>query len=228
MTCVLIIDDHSIVLEGCRHLLEDIGIGKIFEARSVIAGYRLYRREQPDVVIVDLAMQGQGLGGLDLIRRMRQQDSRLPILVFSMHGDPVIVSRAFEAGATGYLLKDSLPEDMLEAFETVRRGKPYLNHDLAVQVVLLESRNRSNVPADVTPRELQVLALLAEGKSYSEIADNLGVSYKTVVNACSQLKAKLGARNLPELIRMSLEYISSSPGRNGRTELAHHRGQLRG
>ncbi|GAB1583995.1 response regulator [Phyllobacterium phragmitis] len=228
MTCVLIIDDHSIVLEGCRHLLEDIGIGRIFEARSVIAGYRLYRRERPDVVIVDLAMQGQGLGGLDLIRRMRRHDSRLPILVFSMHGDPVIVSRAFEAGATGYLLKDSLPEDMLEAFETVRRGKPYLNHDLAVQVVLLESRNRSNVPADVTPRELQVLALLAEGKSYSEIAGNLGVSYKTVVNACSQLKAKLGARNLPELIRMSLEYISSSPGRNGRAEPTRQRGQLQG
>lgn len=213
MTRVLLIDDHPVVLQGCRRVLEDAGACEVFEATSVATGYRLYRRLSPEVVIVDLSLQGKGLGGLglsglELIRRLRCHDPRLPILVLSMHGDPVIVSRAMEAGATGYLLKDRPPENLLEAYETVRRGEPYLSHDLAVQVAVLGARGNGKRFPDLTPRELQTLALIAEGKSYDQIAQDLGVSYKTVVNTCSQLKAKLGARRLPELIRMAIEYLS--------------------
>src|SRR5690606_12684084 len=100
--------------------------------------------------------------------------------------------------------------DFLEAFETVRRGKPYLNHDIAVQVALLGTRRSIGPLSDLSPRELQTLTLLAEGKPYQEISRELNVSYKTVANTCSQLKAKLGARNLPELIRMAIQYVSSS------------------
>src|SRR5207244_3743763 len=140
MTSVLIIDDHPIVLQGCRRMLEDAGVETVLEARDAAAGYRLYRRHHPDVVIVDLAMQGSGLGGLDVIRRMRSHDPRSRILVFTMHSDPIIAARALEAGATGYVLKDS---------------------------------------------------------------------YKTVVNACSQLKQKLNAKNLPELIRVAVQLLSA-------------------
>ena len=216
MTRVLLIDDHSIVLQGCRRLLQDANVCDVLEATSVESGYRLYRSGKPDLVIVDLALQGQGLGslglgGLQLIRQLRAHDKRIPILVFSMHGDPVIVGSALESGATGYLLKDTTPEDFLEAFETVRRGAPYLTHSLAVQVVLLGTRRQGNHSrAELTPRELQVLALVAEGKTYEQMGDELGVSYKTVANTCSQLKVKLGARSLAELIRMAIEYLSSS------------------
>jgi two-component system, NarL family, invasion response regulator UvrY len=218
MTRVLLIDDHPVVLQGCRRLLEDAGIPEVIEATSVAEGYRLFRRCRPDVVVVDLALQGKGLGGLglsglDLIHRLRTDDSHTPILVLSMHGDPVIVSRAMEAGATGYLLKDSPPENLLEAFETVRRGAPYLSHQLALQVALLGTPSRGKRVAALTRRELQTLALVAEGKTYDQIARDFGVSYKTVANTCSQLKVKLGARTLPELIRMAIEYLSSSPGR---------------
>jgi two-component system, NarL family, invasion response regulator UvrY len=215
MTRVLLIDDHPVVLQGCRRLLEDAGVSEVIEATSVADGYRLYRGRRPEVVIVDLALQGKGLGGLDLgglelIRRLRMDDSETPILVLSMHGDPVIVSRAMEAGATGYLLKDSPPENLLEAFETVRRGAPYLSHQLALQVALLGAHGHRKRTAHLTRRELQTLALVAEGKSYDQIARDIGVSYKTVANTCSQLKVKLGARTLPELIRMAIEYLSSS------------------
>lgn len=165
MTSVLLIDDHPIVLQGCRHLLEDAGISDLMEAQTALAGYRLFRRKRPDVVIVDLALNGSGLAGLALVRRLRAQAARMPILVFSMHADPVIASRALEAGATGYLLKDTSPDDLLEAFEKVRRGQPYISHDLALEVALLGTRGRSGVMADLTPRELQALALLAEGKA---------------------------------------------------------------
>lgn len=219
MTSVLVIDDHPIVLQGCRRLLEDAGVERVLEASNVLSGYRLFRREQPDVVIVDLALHGNGLSGLMLVRRLRAQSAQTPILVFSMHGDPVIASRALEAGATGYVLKDTPSGTLLEAFERVRRGQPYMSHELAMQVALLGTRSRTAPLADITPRELQTLALLAEGKDYGRIAEGLGISYKTVANTCSQLKVKLGVTSLPELVRASIRYLSSSPtGASGRSK----------
>jgi DNA-binding NarL/FixJ family response regulator len=207
MTSVLIIDDHPIVLQGCRRMLEDAGIKTVLEARDAASGYRLYRRHRPDVVIVDLAMQEGGLRGLDVIRRMRSHDQRSRILVFSMHSDPIIAARALEAGATGYVLKDS--DELMKAFDQVRTGTPYLSNDLAMQVALVRTGVRPNPLADLTPRELQILSLLAEGKPYGRIADELSVSYKTVVNACSQLKQKLNAKNLPDLIRLAVQLVSA-------------------
>ena len=209
MTSVLIIDDHPIVLQGCRRMLEDAGVKTVLEARDAASGYRLYRRHHPDVVIVDLAMQGGGLRGLNVIRRMRSHDQRSRILVFSMHSDPIIAARALEAGATGYVLKDS--DELMKAFDQVRTGTPYLSNDLAMQVALVRTGVRANPLADLTPRELQMLSLLAEGKPYGRIADELNVSYKTVVNACSQLKQKLNAKNLPELIRVAVHLVSAEP-----------------
>ncbi len=210
MTSVLIIDDPPIVLQGCRRMLEDAGVTVVLEARDVVSGYRLYRRHRPDVVIIDLAMQGSGLGGLPLIRRISAHDRRVRILVFSMYSDPIIVARALEAGATGYVLKDTSSADLLQAFEKVRAGQPYLNNDLAMQVALVHTPARQNPLAELTPRELQTLALLAEGKPYGRIAEEINVSYKTVVNVSSQLKQKLDARNLPELIRTAVQLLSAT------------------
>jgi DNA-binding NarL/FixJ family response regulator len=210
MTRVLIIDDHPIVLQGCRRLLQDAGIQDILEARSVATGYRLYRRHRPDVLIIDLAIQGSGLGGLALIRRISLHDPRVRILVFSMHADPVIVSRALQAGATGYVVKDTSSDELMQAFEKVRAGTPYLSNELAVEVALVHTQSRQNPLAELTPRELQTLALLAEGKPYSRIAAELNVSYKTVVNVSSQLKQKLAVRNLPELIRTAVQLLPTT------------------
>lgn len=205
MTSVLIIDDHPIVLQGCRRILLDAGVETVTEARDIVSGYRLYRRHRPDVVIVDLSLQGNGLGGLPLIQRIKAHDPRTRILVFSMHSDPIIVSRALKAGAAGYILKDTASKDLLDAFEKVRGGGHYLDNELAMQVALVGSGARRDPLADLTPRELQMLGLLAEGKPYGRIADDLGVSYKTVVNTCSQMKQKLGAKNLPDLIRLAVQ-----------------------
>jgi two-component system invasion response regulator UvrY len=209
MTSVLIIDDHPIVLQGCRRILEDAGVETVLEARDATSGYRLYRRHCPDVLIIDLSLQGSGLGGLDLIRRMRTHDPRARILVFSMHNDPIIAARALEAGATGYVLKDTSSEELMRAFDQVRAGTPYLSNDLAMQVALVRTGVRRSPLADLTPRELQTLSLLAEGKAYGRIAEELHVSYKTVVNTCSQIKDKLHAKNLPELIRLAVQHVSA-------------------
>jgi DNA-binding NarL/FixJ family response regulator len=208
MTSVLIIDDHPIVLQGCRRVLEDAGIAPVLAASDLVGGYRLYRRHHPDVVIVDLAIQGKGLGGLDLIRRIRGHDARAHILVLSMHNDATIVARSLEAGASGYVLKDTSSEELVKAVQQVSAGMPYLAGDLAMKVAMSGSGTRGNPLADLTPRELQVLALLADGKPYDRIANELSVSYKTVVNVSSQLKQKLQAGTLPELVSTAVKLLA--------------------
>jgi DNA-binding NarL/FixJ family response regulator len=203
MSTALVIDDHPMVLEGCRRVLLDAGFDEVLEASTPLAGFKLYRRSRPDIVIVDLAIRGSGLAGLALIRRLRLNDVRTPILVFSMHGDPVIARRALKSGATGFLVKDTGPKTFIDAVDKVRRNQPYIAHDMAVQVALLGSRSRTE-RNDLTSRELQTLALLGEGRSYSQIADSLGVSYKTVANTCSNLKDKLNASTLQDLVRVAV------------------------
>lgn len=212
MTRVLVIDDHPIVLQGCRQLLEDAGVDNIVQAQSLADGFRLYRVQQPDVIIVDLTI-GSALGGLSFIRRLRLHDQRTPILVFTMHSDPVIVSRALEVGASGYVLKDTSSDEVLKAFQKVREGSRYLSHDLASEVAFMEARGTTNPLKRMTVRELETLALLAEGKPYGVIAEHLHVSYKTVANTCTQLKAKLGARTLPELMRIAIQHLPSARSR---------------
>jgi DNA-binding NarL/FixJ family response regulator len=210
MTSALIVDDHPIVLQGCRRVLLDAGVETVTEARDVVSGYRLYRRNRPDVAIVDLSLQGKGLAGLPLIQRIKAHDPRARILVFSMHSDPVIVSRALKAGAAGYLIKDTSSQELVEAFEKVRGGAHYLSGEIAMQVALVGAGAHRDPLADLTPRELQMLGLLAEGNPYSRIAEALGLSYKTVVNTCSQLKHKLNARNLPDLIRIAVQLVPAA------------------
>ena len=208
MTSVLIIDDHPIVLQGCRRVLEDAGFGPVLTASDLVSGYRLYRRHGPDVAVIDLAIHGRGLGGIDLIRRIHAHKPRARILVLSMHNDAMIVARALEAGATGYVLKDTSSEQLVKAVQQVATGTPYLDGELAVKVALIGS-GRANPLADLTPRELQVLALLADGKPYDRIAGELNVSYKTVVNVSSQLKQKLQAGNLPELVSTAVKLLAT-------------------
>jgi DNA-binding NarL/FixJ family response regulator len=210
MNSVLIIDDHPIVLQAWRRMLQDAGIETIFDARDVASGYRIFRRRHPELVIVDLSMQGRGLGGLPLIKRMRAYDPRTRILVFSMHSDPMIAARALEAGANGYVLKDASPDELIKAFEKVRSGAPYLSGDMAMQVALVRTGLHRNRLSDLTPREMETLSLLSQGKPYGQIAEELGVSYKTVVNMSSQLKQKLDARNLPDLVRIAVQMLSAT------------------
>ena len=206
MASVLIIVDHPIVLQGCRRILQDSGVETILEARDLIGGYRLYRRHLPDAVIVDLELHhAGGLGGLTLIQRIHAHDPRTRILVFSMHSDPAIVARTLEAGALGYVNKDTSSEELVRAFEQVMAGTPYLSSDLAMKVALARTGLKRNPLDGLTPRQLQTLSLLAKGKPYGAIASELNLSYKTVANTCSELKHKLAAKNLPDLIRIAVQ-----------------------
>jgi DNA-binding NarL/FixJ family response regulator len=204
---VLVIDDHPIVFQGCRRLLEDVGVDEMLIADRPSRGFQLYRQERPNMIIADLSMQAASLGGLSFIRRLRAHDEHTPIMVLSMHSDRMIVSRTLEAGANGYLLKDSAWDEFITAFRIVRGGGRYLCHDLASQIAFMEARGQRDPLAQMTERERQIITLIAAGKPYSEIAAMLSVSYKTVVNTTAQLKSKLGARSLPELMRIAIDHL---------------------
>ena len=160
-------------------------------------------------------MRTGALGGLSFIRRLRLHDTRTPILVFSMHNDPFIVSRALKIGANGYILKDTPSEEIMKAFEKVRDGAPYLSHELASAVAFMEARGKTTNPLRaITVRELQICRCSPRASLTPQIATDLHVSYKTIANTCGQLKSKLGVHSLPELMRMAIQYLPSMPGKS--------------
>ncbi len=213
---VLIIDDHPFVLQGCARILEEADVTDVLQSGSLAEGYRQYRAHEPHVIIVDLSIKTAALGGISFVRRLRSHDKKTPVLVLSMHGDPTVIRRALEAGATGYLLKDASSEEFLKAFHTVRSGKPYLSHEVASEIAFSETQINANPLSVLTVRELQMLSLVAEGKSYGAIAEDLDISYKTVANTTSQIKVKLGARSLPELMRIAIQHLPEPSGRPSR------------
>jgi two-component system, NarL family, invasion response regulator UvrY len=203
VTSVLVIDDHPVARQGCRRILERIGITTIFEAGDVVMGYELFDRHRPEIVVVDLGLPDNCLDGMSLVRRFKSENPNVRILVLSMHADPLVVSRALGAGATGYVLKDATSEDLLKAFEAVQEGRSYLSDDLDVRL------SRSGLLTELTPRELETLTLLSEGKSYTGIAEELSVSYKTVANTSLRLRKKLHAQSLSALVGKAVRVLAS-------------------
>lgn len=201
---VLVVDDHPIVLAGCRRVLEDAGIGPVAEAATIFRGYRAFCRLAPRLSIIDLSMHGGGLDGLRLVQRIRRRSPSAAVLVLTMHRDPAVVSRALEAGADGYLLKDTAPDELVAAAGSVLAGRPYLSQGLATEVVLHSARQRRSPRPVLTPREAEIFDMLADGRSYALIAQDLALSYKTIANTASQLKAKLGVSTLPELVHAAM------------------------
>jgi two-component system, NarL family, invasion response regulator UvrY len=205
---LLVIDERPIVLQGGRELLSRAGITDILQTHDVAVGWRLYRRESPDVMIVELEMQTGAFDGLSFIHKLRLHDQRTPILVYTNQKAPVIASRALEAGATGYALKDNSSDELLRGLEKVLEGKPFISYELASEIAIMEIRGTKNPLKGLTVRELQALAFIAEGQPYRTIAAHLHVSYKTVANICARLKAKLGVNTLSELAQAAIVQLS--------------------
>lgn len=210
MTHVLIVDDHPVVLQGLGNLLESIGVDKIEQARSASEAFQAYRKCKPDLIVVDLAMRVGSLNGLSFLRRLRRIDEGTPVLVLTMHRDPLVVGWAFELGASGYVYKGAGPEEFLQAFHKVIGGGSYLSHDLASDLVFRRLKVNSNRVDGLLPRERQILTLIAEGRSHKEIARRLDVSLSTVDKTSTKLKVKLGVRTRPELIRTAIEHLPTA------------------
>ncbi|MFQ8429950.1 response regulator transcription factor [Amaricoccus sp. W119] len=201
MTKVLVVDDHPVVAEGWSRIARVVAGCETLFASSPEAALDLSDAAPPDMLVADLSFGEDRLAGTALIARFREMDERLPILVFSMHRSPVIIRAALRAGANGYVNKDAPTEEIQEAFRTVLGGGRYLAPEIATRLAFLDAPEEAAGDAPrLTPRETEILARIAAGKSYREIAEMSRLSYKTVINIGHSLRAKLGANSLPELV----------------------------
>ncbi len=197
---ILLVDDHVIVRAGLRNLLTSVVDTQITEAATGQDALLRLRQDRPDLVLLDLNLPG--IGGLELLRRMVQQDKTVRIVVLSMHAEPLYAARAMELGACGYLSKNASAEELLTALGRVEDGGRYIESEIAQEMALRKIAPGQGLQ-DLTARDLEIMRLLAEGMSLTEIADALGIGYKTVANTCSHIKAKLGVTRTNELVRMA-------------------------
>lgn len=199
---VLLVDDHAIVRDGLRRLLATLGGEEVVDAADGREALVLARSLRPDLAIVDLNLPG--LGGLELIRRLAQDVPETRILVLSMHAEPLYVTRAMDAGAHGYLSKNVAPDELLAAVRKVAAGGRYVEGEVA-QALAVRAAEADEPMGKLSPRDLEMLRLLAQGRSLAEIADSLGIGYKTVANSFTSIKAKLGVARTADLVRLALE-----------------------
>jgi DNA-binding NarL/FixJ family response regulator len=200
---VLIIDDHPVVISGCRTILSrDAGI-KVIAAHDHKTGMQAFNTQQPDVTIIDINLPE--LSGFDVLRQIRKRSPEAAVIVLSMNDEPSFIVRSLELGAMGFLSKGDDPKLLLSAVRQVAKGGTFLAPGVAKTIAFSRGAARAHTTSELGARELETLRLLARGQRIGEVADTLGVSYKTIANTASLLKKKLGARSNPELIRMALD-----------------------
>jgi DNA-binding NarL/FixJ family response regulator len=202
-TRVLIVDDHPVVLSGCRSLFASDSSVIIDEATDARSGHRAYVSRKPDVTVIDIKLPD--VSGFELMRRIRKDDPDAKIIMFSMNDDPAFVVRAIELGAQGYVSKGDDPRMLVKAVRKVAAGINFVSPQLAEAVTFSAASIKANPASQMTAREMEVLRLLGRGDKIVEVADALEISYKTVANTTSLLKQKLDAKNHADLVRIAVE-----------------------
>ena len=206
MIKVLLADDHSIVRAGLRRIVEESGdIEVVAEAEDGREAIQLVQKTDPDVAVIDISMPD--LDGLEVISRLQNLHPKLPILVLTMHEEGQYVVRTIQAGAKGYLTKQSAPEQLVKAIRKIYDGKRYITDEAAESLALRVAKgSNGKSPLDsLSMRELQVLRRLAMGHTNREIAAAYHISIKTVDTYRARLLKKLGLRNNAELSRFAIQ-----------------------
>ena len=203
---ILLVEDHAVVREGVRRLLAVHMTITTFEATNVDDGLEIYAKEQPDLIILDLNLEGAG--GMEMLRRVLELDSKAKVLVFSMHGEPAFAARAMKAGARGYVSKSAPSDELVAAVRRVFEGGNYFDREIA-SALALSQQGIEDPLQSLNAREVEILRMLGQGKSLSAIADALGVAYKTIANNCSQMKTKLNVERTADLIRLAVQNLKA-------------------
>ena len=195
----LLIDDHAILRSGLKRLLTDVRKMTIFEAASGYEALEIQRQERPGFIISDLELPD--INGFDLLRSILQGDPATKVLVFSMYDLSKYAALSLKIGAKGYVSKNVSPDELRTAIREVSAGHSYIEAEIADR--LKNTNNRD--PNKSTEREADLLRLLAQGQSYTEIANSWGRSYKTVANTAGQIRARLNLASTAELIRFATQ-----------------------
>jgi len=212
---VVLADDHAVVREGLRLILEASGditvVGEAADGREAV---RVSRELQPNVVVMDISMEG--LNGIDATSQIRERCRSTQVVVLSMHGTSEHVSRAFRAGATGYVLKESAGAEIVAAVRAAHIGRRYLSNKIADlvfrgYVTCPGSGSARGAIESLSQREREVVQLVAEGKTSKEIGAMVHLSPKTVETYRSRAMRKLGVQGLANLVKFAIEHGLTTP-----------------
>ncbi len=200
---ILMIEDHPIVRDGCRLILNQRANFEVAEASTASEGVAVNRKFRPDVIILDIVLREDS--GFDAIPMLLADNEMARIVIFSMNETARFVRRALDMGARGYLTKNDDPNTILAAIDKVRSGGVYLGQSVAQALALANLEPVADPLRGLSGREKQVVALLGDGKSLAEIATDLDIGYKTAANVVATIKQKLGIATSVALIKFAVE-----------------------
>jgi len=200
-----VVDDHPIVREGLKQILSDTeDILVVDEADSGQAVLTSAARSNFDVVLLDISMPGRD--GLEVLRELKQQKPKLPVLILSMYPEEHYAVRVLRAGASGYLTKSSAPDELISAIRKVASGRKYISSTLAERLTYELDRDADRPMHEVlSDREYQVMHMISTGKSVKEIAEALGLSVKTVSTYRSRIMEKMNMKNNAEIVLYAVQ-----------------------
>lgn len=200
---VLLADDHEVVRAGYRRLLESSpDICVIAEAGSGEEAFQNYKQYHPDVIVMDLTMPG--IGGLEASRLILTHGSDAKILIFSVHENEVLLSRALDLGVQGYITKRSASREMIDAVRKVAANEMYIGQEMMPYLVKRKVTPDSDLISELTSREFEIFQLMVDSKSVNDVAELLHLSPKTVGHHVTHIKTKLGIFDLAGLTRLAI------------------------
>lgn len=205
-TKILIADDHAIVREGLKQIISETS--DMVVADEAIDGHEVLSKalkNDCDVVVLDITMPG--INGLDVLKELKKQRPKLPVLVLTMHPEDQYAVRVLRAGASGYLTKESAPDELTAAIRKISQGKKYVTSTLAEKLVSeLKVDTEKPLHNALSDREFEVMCLIAEGKTVKEIAEKLFLSEKTVSTYRTRILEKMNMKNNAELIHYAIKH----------------------
>jgi len=203
---IVIADDHPVVRRGLRAIVEDALLpADVHEAGNAAELLTLVRKRDPDVVLLDIAMPGRS--GLEALKELRREHPKIPMLVLSIHSADEFAVRSIKAGASGYLTKDSAPEELIDAIRTVVAGRRYLTPSVAERLASAVESDVKGAPHEMlSDREFHVLRMLAAGKTNGEVAGELALSAKTISTYRTRTLRKMGMRTNAELAQYAVRH----------------------
>jgi DNA-binding NarL/FixJ family response regulator len=209
---IVIVDDHPLFRKGLQELIHsDDSFAVCGEAGSASEAMEVIRKLQPDLAIVDLSLPGAN--GIELIKNIRAEYPKLPVLVLSMHDESLYALRAMRAGADGYVMKHEAMANVVQAVHEVFNGRPYLSPAMAAQVITKFAHRQAEGEVDaverLSDRELEILELIGKGNEVRQIAKLLNLSPKTVETHRAHIKDKLDLKNSREVARFALQWLQA-------------------
>jgi len=205
MKRILIVDDHEVLREGVKRIFDkQVGAITFGEASSGPEALRLVREKDWDIVVLDLSLTGQN--GLEVLKELKQIRPRLPVLILSMHTEVQFARRAFKAGASGYITKDSPRSELTKAINKVIDEGRYISQVLAEKLVVDIGRDTDRLPHEtLSDREFEVMRLIASGKTAGEIAKLLSLSDSTISTYRARILEKMGMKTNAELTHYAIQ-----------------------